>query len=169
MIAVKTSLTASDLPDSLQNIRFAIEAAVPHGRTTERHGRDKGTRKNVPDIVDNHWMQLDEQFRRICDKYPKLRNTNNYKHLGTLGTGNHFIELCPDETDFVWVMLHSGSRGVGNAIGNLFISLAQKICRRTLPICRIAIWRISKREACILTIIWKRSAGRRILPVITAK
>lgn len=61
MIAVKTSLTASDLPDSLQNIRFAIEAAVPHGRTTERHGRDKGTWKNVPDIVDNHWMQLDEQ------------------------------------------------------------------------------------------------------------
>ncbi|MEY1425361.1 RtcB family protein [Morganella morganii] len=126
MIAVKTSLTASDLPDSLQNIRFAIEAAVPHGRTTERHGRDKGTWKNVPDIVDNHWMQLDEQFRRICDKYPKLRNTNNYKHLGTLGTGNHFIELCLDDADFVWVMLHSGSRGVGNAIGNLFISLAQK-------------------------------------------
>ncbi|WP_272675678.1 RtcB family protein [Providencia sp. PROV092] len=126
MIAVKTSLTASDLPDSLQNIRFAIEAAVPHGRTTHRHERDKGAWHRTPDIVDTHWAHLDEEFKRICDKYPKLRGTNHYNHLGTLGTGNHFIELCLDEQDRVWVMLHSGSRGVGNAIGNLFITLAQK-------------------------------------------
>ncbi|SUC29595.1 RNA-splicing ligase RtcB [Providencia rettgeri] len=126
MIAVKTSLTASDLPDSLQNIRFAIEAAVPHGRTTHRHGRDKGAWHRTPDIVDSHWAHLDAEFKRICDKYPKLRQTNHYNHLGTLGTGNHFIELCLDEQDRVWVMLHSGSRGVGNAIGNLFITLAQK-------------------------------------------
>ena len=126
MIAVKTSLTASDLPDSLQNIRFAIESAVPHGRTTHRHGRDKGAWHRTPDIVDTHWAHLDEEFKRICDKYPKLRGTNHYNHLGTLGTGNHFIELCLDEQDRVWVMLHSGSRGVGNAIGNLFITLAQK-------------------------------------------
>ncbi|MGG4665315.1 RtcB family protein [Providencia vermicola] len=126
MIAVRTSLTASDLPDSLQNIRFAIEAAVPHGRTTHRHGRDKGAWHRTPDIVDTHWAHLDEDFKRICDKYPKLRGTNHYNHLGTLGTGNHFIELCLDEQNRVWVMLHSGSRGVGNAIGNLFISLAQK-------------------------------------------
>ncbi|MEQ4779288.1 RtcB family protein [Providencia huaxiensis] len=126
MIAVRTSLTASDLPDSLQNIRFAIEAAVPHGRTTHRHGRYKGAWHRTPDIVDTHWAHLDEEFKRICDKYPKLRQTNHYNHLGTLGTGNHFIELCLDEQDRVWVMLHSGSRGVGNAIGNLFITLAQK-------------------------------------------
>lgn len=126
MIAVRTSLTASDLPDSLQNIRFAIETAVPHGRTTHRHGRDKGAWHRAPDIVDTHWAQLDEEFKHICDKYPKLRGTNHYNHLGTLGTGNHFIELCLDEQDRVWVMLHSGSRGVGNAIGNLFIALAQK-------------------------------------------
>ncbi|EFE53558.1 RtcB family protein [Providencia rettgeri] len=126
MIAVRTSLTASDLPDSLQNIRFAIESAVPHGRTTHRHGRDKGAWHRTPDIVDTHWAHLDEEFKRICDKYPKLRGTNHYNHLGTLGTGNHFIELCLDEQDRVWVMLHSGSRGVGNAIGNLFITLAQK-------------------------------------------
>lgn len=123
MIAVRTSLTASDLPDSLQNIRFAIEAAVPHGRTTQRHGRDKGAWHRAPEIVDQHWAHLDEEFKRICDKYPKLRGTNHYNHLGT---GNHFIELCLDEQDRVWVMLHSGSRGVGNAIGNLFISLAHK-------------------------------------------
>lgn len=126
MIAVKTSLTATDLPDNLQKIRFAIEAAVPHGRTTQRHGRDKGTWNNAPDIVDKHWAELAVGFKRITDKYPKLLTTNNYKHLGTLGTGNHFIELCLDESNSVWVMLHSGSRGVGNAIGNLFITLAQK-------------------------------------------
>lgn len=63
---------------------------------------------------------------RLTDKYPSLLKTNNYKHLGTLGTGNHFIEVCLDEQQRVWVMLHSGSRGVGNAIGNVFITLAQQ-------------------------------------------
>lgn len=62
-------------------------------------------------------------------KYPRFLNTNNYKHLGTLGTGNHFIEICLDESDQVWIMLHSGSRGIGNAIGTYFIDLAQKRCR----------------------------------------
>ncbi len=59
-------------------------------------------------------------------KYPRFLNTNSYKHLGTLGTGNHFIEICLDETDRVWIMLHSGSRGIGNAIGTYFIGLAQQ-------------------------------------------
>lgn len=68
-------------------------------------------------------------LRFLTDKYPRLRNTNNYRHLGTLGTGNHFIELCLDEADNVWVMLHSGSRGVGNAIGTLFIQMAQEDMR----------------------------------------
>ncbi|MDR0219242.1 MAG: RtcB family protein [Enterobacteriaceae bacterium] len=125
MIAVRTSLLASDLPDNLLNIRHAIEAAVPHGRTVSS-GRDKGAWYDVPEIVDHHWLTLADRFKRITDKYPKLLNTNNRHHLGTLGTGNHFIELCLDEADHVWVMLHSGSRGVGNAIGNLFITLAQK-------------------------------------------
>ncbi|CDH19774.1 putative PLP-dependent transferase [Xenorhabdus bovienii str. kraussei Quebec] len=126
MIAVRTSLVASDLPDSLLNIRHAIEAAVPHGRTVNRGGRDKGSWHRAPEIVDQHWATLAGGFKCITDKYPKLLNTNNHQHLGTLGIGNHFIELCLDEADRVWVMLHSGSRGVGNAIGNLFISLAQK-------------------------------------------
>ncbi len=126
MIAVRTSLVASDLPDNLLNIRHAIEAAVPHGRTVNRGGRDKGSWNKVPEMVDQHWATLADRFKHITDKYPKLLNTNNRQHLGTLGTGNHFIELCLDEVDRVWVMLHSGSRGVGNAIGNLFITLAQK-------------------------------------------
>ena len=59
-----------------------------------------------------------------------LAKTNNRKHLGTLGTGNHFVEICLDEHNHVWVMLHSGSRGVGNAIGRHFIALAKQEMER---------------------------------------
>ncbi|MBW7981674.1 RtcB family protein [Enterobacillus tribolii] len=126
MIAVRTSLNAADLPDNLYGIRSAIEQAVPHGRTVNRSGRDKGSWNRPPEAVDRHWASLLPGFKRLTDKYPDLLKTNNYQHLGTLGTGNHFIELCLDEQNQVWVMLHSGSRGVGNAIGNLFITLAQE-------------------------------------------
>lgn len=126
MIAVRTSLTASDLPDNLSGLRSTIEQAVPHGRTNTRSRRDKGAWSTPPEEVDGHWSQLAPRFKCLTDKYPKLLKTNNHQHLGTLGTGNHFIEICLDEQQRVWVMLHSGSRGVGNAIGNLFIALAQK-------------------------------------------
>ena len=62
----------------------------------------------------------------IVQKYPQLENTNHVNHLGTLGTGNHFFELCVDESNSVWIMLHSGSRGVGNRVGTLFIEQAVK-------------------------------------------
>ncbi|AJG22117.1 RtcB family protein [Cupriavidus basilensis] len=130
MIAVKTTLTASDLPDSLGPLRSAIEKAVPHGRSSNRSGRDKGAWGAVPDAVDASWAALAGGFERITRKYPKLARTNNRNHLGTLGTGNHFIEVCLDESQSVWFMLHSGSRGVGNAIGNTFIELAQADMRR---------------------------------------
>ncbi|GAB7533386.1 RtcB family protein [Pseudomonas sp. 3A(2025)] len=130
MIAARTSLTASDLPDNLSGLRSAIEKAVPHGRTVTRGGRDKGSWEDVPQQADDAWGALSTRFKRITDKYPKLSNTNNRKHLGTLGGGNHFVEVCLDEANRVWFMLHSGSRGVGNAIGNLFIHLAQDDMRQ---------------------------------------
>lgn len=130
MIAVRTSLVASDLPDNLSGLRNAIEQAVPHGRTSTRSGRDKGAWETPPQEVDSHWSMLAARFKRLTDNYPQLLKTNNYQHLGTLGTGNHFIEVCLDEQQRVWVMLHSGSRGVGNAIGTLFISLAQEDMRQ---------------------------------------
>ena len=130
MMAAKTSLHASDLPDSLAALRDAIEKAVPHGRTLTRTKRDRGAWGNVPDAIDKIWAGLDPDFQRIVDKYPKLRNSNHRVHLGTLGTGNHFIEVCLDENQAVWIMLHSGSRGVGNAIGNVFIELAKKDMQR---------------------------------------
>jgi tRNA-splicing ligase RtcB (3'-phosphate/5'-hydroxy nucleic acid ligase) len=130
MMAARTSLHAADLPDSLEGIRSAIEQAVPHGRDVGRGKRDKGSWGDPPPDIAAAWATLAERFKRITDKYPRLEKTNNLVHLGTLGTGNHFIELCLDEADRVWVMLHSGSRGVGNAIGSFFIELAKQDMRK---------------------------------------
>ncbi|MDH1656178.1 RtcB family protein [Pseudomonas mosselii] len=128
MIAARTSLHARDLPDNLHGLRTAIEKAVPHGKTFGR--RDQGAWDNVPNQADQVWSGLAGRFKAITDKHPRLEKTNNRQHLGTLGGGNHFIEVCLDEADRVWFMLHSGSRGVGNAIGNLFIELAQADMRQ---------------------------------------
>jgi tRNA-splicing ligase RtcB len=130
MMAARTSLLATDLPDTLEGIRSAIEQAVPHGRDVGRGKRDKGSWGSPPAEIVEAWATLAARFKRITDKYPKLANTNNLVHLGTLGTGNHFIELCLDEEARVWVMLHSGSRGVGNAIGSFFIELAKQDMRK---------------------------------------
>ena len=130
MIAASTSLVASDLPENLHRLRSAIEKAVPHGKTFGRH--DQGAWDQVPAQADHAWKALAGRFNVITGKYPRLEKTNNRQHLGTLGGGNHFIEVCLDEADRVWFMLHSGSRGVGNAIGNLFIELAQADMRQHL-------------------------------------
>jgi tRNA-splicing ligase RtcB (3'-phosphate/5'-hydroxy nucleic acid ligase) len=136
MMAVKTSLTASDLPDNLAGVRSAIERAVPHGMSPRRGGRDKGSWSTPPAPADVAWGVLKDEFDVICEAQPRLKNTNNYKHMGTLGTGNHFVEVCLDQAQNVWIMLHSGSRGVGNAIGTLYIELAKKDAeqhQRNLP------------------------------------
>ncbi len=132
MMAVKTSLNAHHLPDNLTAVRSAIEAAVPHGRNKRiRKGqRDKGAWHDLPDEIALAWGGLSVPFKTLCEKHAVLKNTNNAHHLGTLGTGNHFIEVCLDESDNVWVMLHSGSRGVGNRIGTYFIELAKKDMER---------------------------------------
>ncbi len=130
MMAARTSLVASDLPDNLEGVRSAIEQAVPHGREVGRGKRDNGSWGSPPAPIVEAWATLAARFQRITDKYPRLKNTNNLVHLGTLGTGNHFIELCLDEEANVWVMLHSGSRGVGNAIGSFFIELAKQDMRK---------------------------------------
>jgi tRNA-splicing ligase RtcB len=128
MMAAKTTLSAADLPDSLGELRSAIERAVPHGRTVGK--RDKGAwGEQPPPASEAAWAHLAEPFDQLVEKYPRLKKTNHRSHLGTLGTGNHFIEVCLDEADAVWFMLHSGSRGVGNAIGTFFIELAKKDMR----------------------------------------
>jgi len=127
MAAVQTSLTAADLPDDVKGVRGAIEAAVPHGRSDHGGRRDVGAWREMPRQNLARWSRLERGYARIVEKHPKLsRNSHPTAQLGTLGTGNHFIEVCLDEDDRVWVMLHSGSRGVGNRIGSFFIEQAKK-------------------------------------------
>ncbi|HEY9134124.1 MAG TPA: RtcB family protein [Dyella sp.] len=128
MIAARTTLTGDDLPDHLGEVRSAIEKAVPHGRTVGP--RDKGAWANPPATTVAGWTTLADDFAQIVVRHPRLGRTNNLNHLGTLGTGNHFVEVCLDEENRVWFMLHSGSRGVGNAIGTHFIELAKQDMRR---------------------------------------
>jgi tRNA-splicing ligase RtcB len=126
MMAVQTDLTANDLPDNLHAIRSAIEAAVPHGRTSHGGYGDVGAWRAIPKRSEDAWLDLKPRYDAILEKHPKLDRGNDVNHLGTLGTGNHFIEVCLDESGHVWFMLHSGSRGVGNRMGSYFIALAKK-------------------------------------------
>ena len=131
MMAVKLSLKASDLPDNLYQIRCDIEAAVPHGRTDNGGENDVGGwGEELSHDAKSRWHSLENRYVSITDKHPKAKAFNTYSHMGTLGTGNHFIEVCLDENDYVWVMLHSGSRGVGNKIGIYFINAAKKEMQR---------------------------------------
>jgi tRNA-splicing ligase RtcB len=129
MAAAMTSLMAADLPDSVAAMRSAIEAAVPHGRTDNGGRNDRGAwGEGGPGLNSD----LATGLASIVEKHPKLDRAAQRApaHAGTLGTGNHFIEVCLDEADRVWVMLHSGSRGIGNAIGSRFIELAKAEMRR---------------------------------------
>jgi len=138
MMAVRTSLTSHKLPETLRELRSGIEKAVPHGRTGGgKVNNDRGAWGSPPHDIAAVWKNhvsrqgtLEQGLEEIVEKYPALRKANSVHHLGTLGTGNHFIEVCLDEADQVWVMLHSGSRGIGNRIGSYFIELAKKEMER---------------------------------------
>lgn len=135
MIAQRTSLTASDLPDNLSAMRSSIEAAVPHGRTDNGGANDRGAWGSLPDDIAETLVasSLPDRFNSLLKDHAKLSRWNLdriSRHVGTLGSGNHFVEVCLDEDQHVWVMLHSGSRGIGNAIGSYFIELAKKDMER---------------------------------------
>jgi len=132
MMAVRTTLKASNLPDNLHALRLAIESRIPHGRSDNGGVNDIGAWSNVSEL---HAVELQTQMmtlQKIVDKHPKLQQaaTRAPYHAGTLGTGNHFVEICLDENQSVWIMLHSGSRGIGNRIGSYFIDLAKKDMQR---------------------------------------
>ena len=130
MMAARTSLCAAELPDDLGAIRSAIEARVPHGRTDNGGKNDRGAWRDPPEAVAAAWAELAPGYASIIEKHPRLDRGSTIEHLGTLGTGNHFIEVCLDEEDRVWIMLHSGSRGVGNRVGSHFIELAKREMER---------------------------------------
>jgi tRNA-splicing ligase RtcB len=126
MMAVETTLTAAQLPDSLAKLSSEIERKVPVG---VGRGGEFGT---IPDSVASRWRNsdLDGRLERIREKHSKVPSHKVGSQLGTLGGGNHFIEVCLDERDHVWVMLHSGSRGTGNQIGQYFIETARRMLEK---------------------------------------
>ncbi len=132
MNAVQLSLNARDLPDSLARVRAAIETVVPVGFEQHPRSRIKGSAHA------RQGRYLADRLDAIVTRHPGMMkmqrhfNTTWLCQLGTLGGGNHFIELCLDENGQVWVMLHSGSRGIGNVIGRYFIAAARKDMGRHL-------------------------------------
>ena len=125
MNAVRTSLRAEDLPDSLRDVRLQIERDVPLGAG--------GAHKEDLDVFP---QPLGQRARQLFMQHPTLETKQWHRQLGTLGSGNHFIELCLDEEGAVWIMLHSGSRGIGNMIGRYFIERAKTLMEQwfiTLP------------------------------------
>lgn len=132
MVAVRATLKAEDLPDSLSDIRRRIEAAVPVGF----NAHDKPVR-TLHDGLDG--VALDRKTRELDERYERLQILKHIgrhdgkrviRQLGTLGGGNHFIELCLDEAGAVWVMLHSGSRNIGKTIGETAIEMAKEVAMR---------------------------------------
>jgi len=119
MAAVMTDVTASQLPDSLAPVRAAIESVVPVGQASHRE---------PPRAAEKAWTTRHRQgYEAIEARHPKIAEKKSAAlQIGTLGGGNHFIELCLDEADRLWVMLHSGSRNIGNRIGTYFIAKAKE-------------------------------------------
>lgn len=122
MNAVRTSLQAHQLPDNLKALRDAIEVKVPVGQGRHKliSARESACKLLAPGV--------DRLFSKHPGLLKKLHQPQKtwVTQMGTLGGGNHFIEICIDESGAVWVMLHSGSRGIGNAIGQHFIQLARR-------------------------------------------
>lgn len=134
MMAVRTSLTASQLPDSLAALRAEIERAVPKGMESNQSANHaKGGWASTPNAVARAWYdRFEDRWRKIVAKNPKVDGKTS-DQLASMGGGNHFIEVCLDEEQRVWVMLHSGSRGTGNRIGTYFINAAKEaIVKETL-------------------------------------
>lgn len=118
MNAVRLSLKASDLPDSLKPLRDEIERRVPLGAGgAHDHSTDIG--EITSDLMRT---VIDPLYKGDTSKF----HTKAASQIGSLGSGNHFIEVCVDESQDVWVMLHSGSRGIGNMIGTHYIAKAKR-------------------------------------------
>lgn len=130
MVATRLSLKAHQLPDSLAKIRSAIEAVVPMGTG--------GQHKEVPGRGYYYFGKggMPEAVAKVMANNENVAANKASLQLGTLGSGNHFIEICIDENEDVWVMLHSGSRGIGNMIGSYYINKGKELMEQfhiTLP------------------------------------
>lgn len=142
MMAVRTDFPVNGVVSSTLKIMFdEISKAVPHGRTNNGGPGDRGAWENIPADIAGAWeKEFMAPYAELTDKHLGALSKNAERHLGTLGTGNHFIEVCQEIVEHyqpqgnLWVVIHSGSRGLGNRIGTYFTKLAGELCKK---------WRIS--------------------------
>lgn len=143
MQAVRLPMMADGITDRAE-IRALIEKGVPHGRADNGGPKDRGAWHDIPDVVSRRWslasgdhpLSLKGRWEDLLLATPELRINNTVRHLGTLGSGNHFIEVQADEDGYVWLMLHSGSRGPGAKIAGHWMKVAREQMKRwfiTLP------------------------------------
>ncbi|MFF4320888.1 RtcB family protein [Streptomyces sp. NPDC001568] len=121
MSAVKTSLTANDLPGDLSKLRSRIEQVIPVGTGLHKEAVDP---ERLYDFSVAGYEDLWKRFDYLADAV-KFRQDRAMKQIGTLGGGNHFVEFCLDQSDSVWLMLHSGSRNIGNELAAHHIGVAR--------------------------------------------
>lgn len=156
MAAVRTSLTANDLPDSLRRLRTRLEAVVPVGFAQHRE----------PAFTDddaNDWTSFWKVFDDLTPVV-KARADKALRQMGTLGGGNHFVEVCLDADDHVWVMLHSGSRGIGNELAQHHISVARGLAHNAeLPDPDLAVFLAGTQEMAAYRhdLYWAQDYARR--------
>lgn len=130
MIGVRTSLTAADLPDDLSRLRARIEAAIPVG--FHAHGEQVDLRRLRP-VKGSGGQERLRGEQAFWDRFetlnPKVRQlkTRARKQLGSLGGGNHFVEVCLDQDDQVWLQLHSGSRNIGKELAEHHVGIAKRL------------------------------------------
>lgn len=130
MYALRTKMRKQDLGD-LKELRAHLEKVIPAGRTNNGGPGDRGAWGNIPGYVQTIWdREFAEPYEALCSKHPEARAKNTVSQLGTLGTGNHFLELAEDEDLNMWIVLHSGSRGLGNKIGSYFTGVAKDLCEK---------------------------------------
>jgi tRNA-splicing ligase RtcB len=128
---VKTNLAAADLPESLSRLRAQIERDVPVGVNFHKQPlAPEGTRAAL--ALENRMRKLEARFPklRILDEMGRFDEPRMWRQLGSLGGGNHFVEICLDAEGSVWIMLHSGSRNVGNIIGQCAMHMAKDVAER---------------------------------------
>jgi tRNA-splicing ligase RtcB len=125
MCALRTDLKAEDLPTSLAKLRSEIESVVPVGFTAHETGASR--LGNSPSAAKVRALSARYDSLRILELIGKHDHTRTFRQLGTLGGGNHFIELSLDESGSVWIMLHSGSRNIGKTIGETAITVARNL------------------------------------------
>jgi tRNA-splicing ligase RtcB len=130
MRAFKTDLFLSDIVGFEDKIYNLLNKRVPNGRSDNGGKNDIGRWKVKNDIVSKEWSKLEDEYESLSERYSCMKGGNgtSWEHLGTLGTGNHFLEVCFDENQSVWVLVHSGSRGVGARTGNYFMRQAKDLC-----------------------------------------